>query len=67
MVEPRLSRKGGGGGLRSNLSHAWDRAVREIPSRLSRTPSTSVRENNTPAQLHIDQPSTRRLPEEAGC
>ena len=64
VEEPKLNRKGG---LRFNLPHAWDRAVREIPSRLSRTPSASVRENNTPAQLHIDHPSIGRLPEEAGC
>ena len=48
VEKPSLNKKGG---LRFNLSHTWDRAIREIPSRLSRTACSLVRE--FPAQLHI--------------
>ena len=35
VEQPSLNKKGG---LRFNLSHAWDRAIKTIPSRLSRDP-----------------------------
>ncbi|XP_072174675.1 uncharacterized protein [Diadema setosum] len=64
VEEPKLNKKGG---LRFNLSHTWDRAVREIPSRLSRTGSAPLRD--VPTQLHVynDQPSSGRMPDEADC
>ena len=40
VESPSLNKKGG---LRFNLSHAWDRAIQKIPSRLSRTGHSSVR------------------------
>ncbi|XP_072182282.1 uncharacterized protein [Diadema setosum] len=40
VERPTLNKRGG---LRFNLSHAWDRAVRKIPSRLSRAGQGPVR------------------------
>ena len=46
VEKPSLNKSGG---LRFNLSHTWDRALRAIPSRL---------------QSHDQFPSTRQLPDE---
>ena len=62
VEKPKLNKKDG---LHLNLSHAWDRAVLDIPSRMSRTCSAPLRD--VPTQLHSDQPSSGRTPDEADC
>ena len=39
VEQPSLNKKGG---LRFNLSHTWDRAIKNIPSRMSRDPPTAA-------------------------